>query len=356
MVATNALFSVANAWRATWPILIAILSFLVMIFIHEFGHFIFAKLLGVRVNEFAIGFGPKLFRKQGKETLYTVRALPFGGYNAMEGEDEDSDDPKAFCNKRPWRRFLIVAAGASFNILFCFILVSCMLLPQDRYPTTTVAAFADGAVSEQSGLQVEDTIYSVNGRRILTTTDLSYTFTNIPADGKVDMTVLRDGEKVHLSQVQFSTASQDGVNYVQVDFSIYGRKRTVLSWMEQSVKATLSYGRVVWWSLLDLITGKYGISQMSGPVGVTVAIGDMVKSGVLDYLNIIALISINLGIFNLLPVPALDGGRLFFILVEMIFRRPIPKKYEAIVHAAGFILLMLFMAFVTVKDIFGLFR
>ena len=286
----NLAFSFAAAWGYVWPILVAVLAFLIMIFIHEFGHFIAAKAMGVRVNEFSIGFGPTLLKKQGKETLYCIKLLPFGGYCAMEGEDESSDDPKGFCNKKPWRRFLITAAGAVFNILFGFVIMMIILAPQERYTTTTVAAFADGASSAQSGLAVGDQILSVGGRSVLTTTDLSYTFTNIPADGR----------------------------------------------------------------MVDLVNGKFGVSQVSGPVGVTVAIGNAAKLGWDAFLPIITLITVNLGVFNLLPIPALDGGRLFFILVEMIRRKPIPPKKEGLVHGIGFAVLMLFMALVTFKDIWGL--
>lgn len=346
--------SFAAAWGYVWPILVAILAFLIMIFIHEFGHFIAAKAMGVRVNEFSIGFGPTLLKKQGRETLYCIKLLPFGGYCAMEGEDETSDDPKGFCNKKPWRRFIITAAGAVFNILFGFLIMMIVLAPQERYTTTTVASFAEDASSAQSGLAVGDRILSVNGRSVLTTTDLSYTFTNIPDDGRMDMVVRRNGEKVELPEVTFATQNSDGINYVSVDFYVQGVDRTIFTFLSQSVKTTVSYGRMVWWSLIDLLTGKFGISQVSGPVGVTVAIGNAAKLGWDAFLPIITLITVNLGIFNLLPIPALDGGRLFFIMIEMIRRKPIPPKKEGLVHGIGFAVLMIFMALVTFKDIWGL--
>lgn len=350
----NVLLTIGTAWSYVWPILVAILSFLLMIFIHEFGHFIAAKAMGVRVNEFAIGFGPTLFKKQGKETLYSIRALPFGGYCAMEGEDETSEDPKAFCNKKPWRRFIIVAAGAIFNILLGFVIMMIVLAPASRYTSTVVDSFAENATSAQTGLQVGDKILSVNGRTVLTTTDLSYTFTNIPDDGKIDLVVRRDGEKIALNDVTFSTQSSDGISYISVDFYVQAVDKTPLTFLAQSVKSTVSYARIVWWSLIDLITGKYGISEVSGPVGVTVAIGNAAKLGLSSFLPIITLITVNLGVFNLLPLPALDGGRLLFILVEMIRRKPIPAKKEGLVHAIGFALLMAFMLVVTFKDIWGL--
>lgn len=326
--------------------------------IHEFGHFIFAKMLGVRVNEYSIGFGPALFSWQGKETKYSLRLVPFGGYCAMEGESEESTDSRAFCNKKAWRRFLIIIAGALFNILLGFLLVFFSLLPADRFGTTTVDIFRDDpgieVVSKDYGLREGDTILRVDGRRIYTTYDLSYAFSNVQ-NGTVSMMVERDGKKVDLDAVKFNTVEEDGISYIQVDFYIVGVKNTPMTLIAQSAKQTLSYARIVWFSLVDLITGKFGISQMSGPVGVTAAIGTAVRTGLDSLLPLLALITINLGIFNLLPIPALDGSRALFILIEMITRRPVPSKYENIIHAVGLILLLLLIALITVKDIISFF-
>ena len=336
-----------------WPYLAAIILFLLLIIIHEFGHFIAAKLLGVKVNEFAVGFGPKLFSKQGKETKYSFNLVPLGGYCAMEGEDEDSGDERAFCNKKPWRRFIIVAMGATFNLLLGLIIVAIVLAPQKRFNSTVVAEFKENAVSEQSGLQVNDKIIEVDGRKIFTTYDLSYAFTNVK-DGKVDMLVKRDGERVTLKDVTFDTEEENGISYLTVDFYVHGIEKTVGSYIKQTFDMSLSYCAVIWRSLIDLVSGKYGISAVSGPVGVTVAIGSAAKASLANLLPIMALITINLGIFNLLPIPALDGGRLLFILIEMIFRKPVPQKYEAMVHAIGFVILIGFMLLITAKDIWSL--
>lgn len=344
---------VADVWNNVWPYAVAVLLFLVLILIHEFGHFIAAKLLGVRVNEFAVGFGPKLFSKQGKETKYSFNLVPLGGYCAMEGEDENSDDEKAFCNKKPWKRFLIVVMGAVFNLLLGLIIVAVILAPSKSFSTTTVADFDENAKSRQSGLEVNDEIIAVDGRRIFTTYDLSYAFTNVP-DGKVDITVLRDGEKKLLKDVEFETEKVDDMSYLTVDFMIYGQKKTFVSYIKQTVKTSISYCAVIWRSLLDMLGGKYGISAISGPVGVTAAIGNIAKQNLLDVLPIMALITINLGLFNLLPIPALDGGRLIFILFEMIIGKPVPQKYESAVHGIGFVILLVFMILVAAKDIWSL--
>ena len=331
----------------------AILVFIILIIIHEFGHFIAAKTLGVRVNEFAVGFGPKLFSRQWGETKYSVNLVPLGGYCAMEGEDENSTDERAFCNKKAWRRFLIVIMGAVFNLILGIVLIACTLIPQDRFTTTVVAEFGENAVSSSYGLQVNDKIVEVNGRRIFTTYDLSYAFTNV-ADGKVDLTVERKGEKVLLKDVKFETKSENDITYLTVDFYVYGREKTFLSFIRETFNSMFSYCAVIWRSLIDLIAGKYGISAMSGPVGVTAAIGSVAKQSLKNLIPIMALITVNLGLFNLLPLPALDGGRLVFILFEMIFRRPVPQKYEAVVHTVGFIILIVFMLLITAKDIWSL--
>ena len=340
-------------WNNVWPYLVAILLFLTLIIIHEFGHFISAKLLGVRVNEFAVGFGPKIFSKQGKETKYSLNLIPLGGYCAMEGEDENSADEKAFCNKAAWRRFLIVVMGAVFNLILGLIIVAIILAPTKMFATTTIAEFSESAVSVQSGLKANDTILEVDGRRIFTTYDLSYAFTNVK-DGKVDIVVNRDGEKVSLKDVTFESETIEGIDFLTVDFKVYGEKKTFGSYIKNTVKTAISYTAVIWRSLIDLISGKYGISAVSGPVGVTVAIADAAKQSLQNILPLMAFISINLGIFNLLPIPALDGGRLMFILYEMIFRKPVPQKFESVVHTVGFVLLFGFMLLIVAKDIWGL--
>lgn len=338
---------------SVWPYLVAILLFLVMIFIHEFGHFIAAKLMGVRVNEFAIGFGPALFKRKGKETLYAVRALPFGGFCAMEGEDETSEDKRAFCNKPAWRRLIIIVAGAFMNLVLGFILVMLTLAPADRYITTTVHSFHETSLSAETGLEVGDKIVKIGNRSVYSVNDLSYCLSNVEGN-TLKMQVLRDGEKKDI-QIGIKTSESQGINYVDIDFYLDTEAKTFGTFFKQSFLRTVSYARVVWFSLIDLVTGKFGISAVSGPVGVTEAIGTAAKTGLRDLLPMIALITINLGIFNLLPIPALDGGRAFFILIELIIRRPVPKKFESFVHTAGLLILLLFMALVTVKDIWGFF-
>ena len=345
--------NIAEIWGGFWPYLVAILLFLILIVIHEFGHFIAAKLLGVKVNEFAVGFGPRLFGFKGKETKYSFNLIPLGGYCAMEGEDESSDDSRAYCNKPAWRRFLIVVMGAVFNLIFGLILVAIILAPGDLLGTTTIAKFDEGAITQQSGLRVGDEIVEIEGRTIFGLYDMNYAFTNVD-DGMLDMTVVRDGKEVELKNVKFKTAKADGITYLEWDFAVYGEEKNIGNYIKHTFTTTLSYCTIIWRSLIDLISGKYGISAMSGPVGVTVAIADAAKQSLLNLLPMMALITINLGIFNLLPIPALDGGRIMFILYEMIFRKKVPEKYESLVHAIGFIILILFMLLIAAKDIWTL--
>lgn len=332
------------------------LLFLVLIVIHEFGHFIAAKLFGVRVNEFAVGFGPTVFKKQGKETLYALRLVPFGGYCAMEGEDEESADERAFCNKSPFKRFVIVAAGAVFNIIFGLILMACIIAPQEQFVSTTVSSFYEEAVSNgEGGLMAGDKILKVNGRTVSTAYDLNYTFSNI-SGSTVEMTVERGGEKINLPAVPFKTEEAEGINYIQVDFYVEPIEKTVGTFISQTFRSTFSYVKIVLWSLFDLLTGKYGMSAVGGPVAVTQTLSQAAKMGLSSLLPMFCLITINLGVFNLLPVPALDGGRLLFILIEMIARKPVPRKYEGYVHAAGLVLLLGLIGVITINDIIRLFR
>lgn len=351
--------NVVSLFGKVWPILVAVLAFMIIIMIHEFGHFIFAKILGVKVNEYSIGFGPVLFKWHGKETKYSLRLVPFGGYCAMEGEDNTSDNPRGFCNKKPWRRLLIILAGAVFNIILGFIILVITLIPSNLLGTTQVADFVNNdkfsSVSNNYGLQKNDTIVNVNGRHIYSTIDLGYAFSGVE-NGSVDMVVLRDGKKVILNDVKFNTVEENGISFVVVDFMVYGKENNFINLITQSAKETFSYSRIVWFSLVDMVRGKYGISQVSGPVGVTAAISTAVSSGgIMNLLPIMALITINLGIFNLLPIPSLDGSRALFILIEMITRKAIPKKYEAIIHGVGIVLLLGFVAIITVKDIISFF-
>ena len=355
-------------------ILIAVLVFGVIFLVHELGHFAVARLMGVKVNEFAIGMGPVLARFGKKETQYSLRAFPIGGFCQMEGEDEDSDNPRAFGNKKVWRRILIVVAGAVKNLILGYILLvagyGIFTQPTAagqpaRYASTTIAELPESSPAYQSGLRAGDTFLKANGKRIVTEFDLS-SIMQSDEDGKLDLVVRRDGKKVELKQVAF-TIKEDkdtGARYLVYDFKVYGVNKTVVSTLAQAGKMEYSIGVMIWRSLGDIVTGKYGLNDLSGPVGVVDAIGETaiqvdnsgnMSANIEGLLLLAAMITVNVGIFNLLPLPALDGGRLLFLVIEGITRRKVPAKYEGIVHLVGMLLLFALMIVVTFSDIFRIF-
>ena len=337
-------------------ILIAILVFGCLIFIHELGHFIFAKAFGVTITEFSLGMGPKLVSKKGKDGVeYSLRALPIGGFVAMVGEEEDSDDPNAFNKKPAWQRFIIVVAGAVMNLLLGIIIMVILTLCTKTFGGTTVAGFKDGSISDKSGLQVKDEIVEINGYNVHTANDLSY---EIMRNGyePVDVTVIRNGKEITIADVEFPQISSQGVAFGYMDFKVYAEEKGFGVVCKNAFFSCTSTVKMIWDSLFDLLSGRYGIEAVSGPVGVTGAITDAAKTSAYSLFYMVVVISMNLGIFNLLPIPALDGGTLLFTLIEMIFRKPIPKNVENALKLAGFALLMLLVIFVTFKDIFGLFN
>ena len=334
-----------------WSIVLTLVIFLIIIFIHELGHFAVAKLSGVKVNEFALGMGPAVFKRQMGETLYSVRAFPIGGFCSMEGEDDGSADPRAFCNARLWKRMLIVLAGAAMNLLLGLVIVMGITAASDVITSNTVASFYDNASSEATGLQAGDTILEINSRSILVENDIAYELLR-DADGVVDMVVRRDGEKVALSGVTFTMIDgEDGSRSLSVDFKVVGIEPTFGNVLSYSFRKTVSIARLVWISLLDLVTGHASINDLAGPIGMTQVVGQAAKVGTSSLLLLAAFISVNVGIFNLLPIPALDGGRFFFLLVEAIRRKRIKPEYEAYVHLAGFAVLILLMVVVAFHDV-----
>jgi len=334
-------------------ILITILVFGVIIMIHELGHFVAAKLFGVKVNEFSLGMGPALFKFTKGETSYGLRLLPIGGFVSMEGENEGSADDRAFCNKPAWQRFIILAAGAFMNLILGFVLVGILVGQMQLIGTTTIANFYPEAASSQ-WLQPNDTIVGVNGYRINGYNDAIFQMVR-DQDGVIDFEVVREGEKLLLKDVAFETTElSDGMTSMVLDFQFYGQEKSLFRSLDYTFDWTVSIAKQVWYSLGDILTGQYGLNQLSGPVGTSSAIGEAASAGLESLLMLVAFITINVGVFNLLPVPALDGGRLLFVLIEVIIRRPIPQKYESIIHAAGFIMLMGLVVAITFNDIFKL--
>ncbi|MEE1218955.1 MAG: RIP metalloprotease RseP [Ruminococcus sp.] len=442
-------------------IIIGVLLFELIIFSHEFGHFITAKLSGVKVNEFALGMGPKLFGFKKGETQYCFRLFPVGGFCAMEGEDEDSDEPRAFNNAKVWKRMIIVVAGAVMNILLGILLMFIFVVQINSFSTTTIDEFVPDSYSANSGLEAGDTIVDINGYSVWNSRDLSFglatlecqsfdgksvvvykqdcaintrkAYASIINDNKItdeklinklydalidgcnkinkatdksqaksymdtackdmysiagiidydlpeiiekderkrfagDVTVIRDGKEVLLEDVQFYTyyadenAQKEDKPSVAFDFYVFAKEKTVGTVLSETFSQTASVGKMVWTSLTWILQGKFSFNDLSGPVGIATAVTHVASQGLetsfIDAVNnilfVMILITINLGMFNMLPFPALDGGRFVFLLIEGIFRKPIPRKYERIVNTAGLILLLGFMAVVSVKDVWQL--
>lgn len=435
-------------------ILIGVLFFELIIFSHEFGHFITAKLSGVKVNEFALGMGPKIFGFKKGETQYTFRLLPIGGFCAMEGEDEDSSEPRAFNNAKIWKRMIIIIAGAVMNILLGFVLMFAFTVQQDSYVSTTVEGFYSLAYSASS-LEHNDEIIEINGYSIWNSRDLQFAISTMPCvkvDGRTlgiykqdcekaalnvcdtlvtennpnkeqseklgeiyynarsaigkakskdeaykalenacneayavinikdyeipkiteqktrqryvsDVTVKRDGKVVELKDVQFYTI-ENGKDKptISIDFALNSIDKTFSSVITQTFTETCSMAKTVWTSLVWLVQGKFSFNDLSGPVGIATVVTNVASQGlqsgfgdaVNNILFVMILITVNLGIVNMLPFPALDGGRFVFLLIEGIFKKPIPRKVEQIVNTAGLVLLMLFMLIISIKDIWQL--
>lgn len=439
--------------------IIAVLVFELIIVFHEGGHFLTAKRSGVQVNEFSIGMGPKLFGFKRGETEYSLRLLPIGGYCAMEAEDEESDNPRAFTNAKVWKRMIIIVAGAFMNMVLGFIIMFVLVVQSASFVSTTVEAFPQQSFSANSGLQTGDKIVKANNYSILTSQDLSFAiattkckelsghslevykedccielvtaYTELfdkngksdyskkkldkvieiitegcekvhPATSKneaktvldeyytkvqnylgnkkftlpeikerktrqryvTDFEVIRDGKTIVLKDVQLFTylPEKDADPAVSIDFYLGTVDKNIGTVLSETGARTISLVRMVWASLVGLVSGQFSFADMSGPVGVASAVTQVasqgLETGFLDAFNnilyIMALITVNLGVFNMLPFPALDGGRFLFLLIEAIFHRPIPRKVESVVNAAGLVILLLFMAVVTLKDIWQL--
>lgn len=348
-------------------ILIAILIFGVLIAVHEFGHFLAAKACGVRVNEFSIGMGPQLFHKTKGDTEYSLRLLPIGGYCAMEGEDEDSDDDRALGRQVWWKKFIIFVAGAFMNFLTGLIIVICLYAGAQAFYTTEIVELnPDFPQQGEDGLMPGDMIYAINGERIYLKSDVSLIM-GLGDTGTIDMTVLRDGKKLDRTLTRQVYTDENGQEYEAYGFTYGGIvEATPLLRLQYSWYQTMDYVRIVRLSLQMLLSGAAGVNDLSGPVGIVSTITDVGEqsdstlAAVENIAYFAALIAVNLAVMNLLPLPALDGGKIFFLVVNAVcmltIRKKIPEKFENYVHLAGFALLMLLMVVITFQDVWKLFK
>ena len=372
-------------------LLAAVFVFSAVIAIHEFGHFAVAKLCGVQVNEFSIGMGPVLLKKMHHGTQYSLRALPVGGFVALEGEESPESqqaegEERSDLEERPlsqrsgadsspnggalngeevpqptgkplneapvWQRALIMAAGACMNFLLGFVVMAILLAAQNEPITSRVIyAVEDGALCGQTGLEAGDKVLAVNGRRCFVANDMLYELMRTE-DYSASFTVLRDGKKVELPRVQFDTwQDEDGETHMSLGFTVYGIRKTPVNVIKEAWNSVLYYGRIIFTSLMDLLRGRESINDLSGPVGIVTAIGQAASYGWQDLLELLALITVNVGIFNLLPFPALDGGKVVFLLIEGVTGHAVPEKIQSGLTLAAFALLFALMIFATYNDI-----
>lgn len=333
-------------------VILAILAFGFLITVHELGHFCAAKAAGVRVLEFWIGMGPALLHRKFGETEFKLCLLPFGGACVMDGEDDETAAPGTLAGAPIGWRALILAAGALMNFLVGFLIVLALVLPMDSISVPVIESFADGFPSRGENMLMEgDCLVRIDGYRILLASDVS-TALSRGKDDRYDIVIQRDGQMRTLTDVPLAPANYDGVTRYGLNFGV--KEIGFTGKLQNAFYRSIDYARLVWISLGDLVTGKVGLNQMSGPVGVTDVLVQTAQTSMESFFLLIAFISINLGVMNLLPLPALDGGRLLFVLIELIARRPVPRKYEGYIHFGGFAVLMLFMLYITCQDILRL--
>ena len=349
-------------------ILVAILIFGVLIAVHELGHFLAAKACGVTVNEFSIGMGPALWKKQKGETLYALRAIPCGGFCAMEGEDEDSDNPHALYRQGFWVKLVIFAAGAFMNFVTGLVILLILYSGAKAFYDPTITAFAGGSPLEaENGLQVGDTLLSIDGERVYMYSDVGLLL-GLNQDGTFDLVVRRNGEKVTLTDFPMEKAEyldQNGQPYTGYGLLFGVKEATVGDRLANSWNNALDFVRLVRLSLKMLVTGQAGLRDLSGPVGIVSTMTEVgqssanVAAAIENIAYLAALIAVNLAVMNLLPLPALDGGKIFFMVVNAIsmalIKKQIPLKYEDHIHFAGLVLLLALMALVTFSDVWKLF-
>ena len=331
-------------------IIMAILGFSLLIIVHELGHFIMAKVNGIKVEEFSIGMGPEVFSKKGKETQYSLRLFPIGGYVKMLGEEEDVEDERSFSSKSPLRRITVILAGATMNIIFAIIAFS-IIISNRGYTETTISKLEPDTPAIESGLQVGDKILTIDGARVFTTTDVSMGIQLSKGDS-VDLVVDRNGEKENIT-VTPRLIEQDGTQMYQIGFHYTPVENpTILESIRESFNETISLVTQTFKSLKMMVTGNINFkTDVGGPVTIIKMSGQAAKNGLMTLTYFLGFISINLAVFNLLPFPALDGGWTVILLIELITRRKVPDKIVGAVNYIGFMILIGFMIVVTLKDI-----
>ena len=345
-------------------VVFAILLFSFLIFIHEMGHFVAAKLSGVQVNEFAMFMGPAIVKWQRGETQYSIRCIPFGGYCAMEGEDEDTENPRSFQKAAWWKRLIILVAGSAMNFIAGIILMAIVVSPAKKITEPVIAeAMPQCTIVREEGLQVGDRFLKVDDNRIYVASDVSMLLSLNPGETH-DLVVERDGEKIVLDDYRMETCEVDGQRMYGITFT--QQEATFGNKLKFTWNNSINTVRNVWLSLKMLVTGQAGLKDMTGPVGIVQIISDTAEASetkldaLMNTLYFGAFIAINLAVMNMLPIPAVDGGRVFGLLIttgiEAVTKKKINPKYEGYIHGAGMILLLGLMAVIMFKDIIFIFK
>lgn len=348
-------------------IIIAILMFGVLIAVHEWGHFIAARRMGVQVNEFSIGMGPVIFKRQGEETLYSLRAFPIGGFCAMEGEDEDTENPRSFLKKPVWRKLVILIAGPFMNLVVGFLIVLVLAMMSPVLTSPQIESLEPQMNTTGEGqLLPGDRFLSIDGRKVTTVSDV-HTYFALAEATEMDIVVERDGEQVQLydfTLIPYSYVDESGAESSRYGINFIKLPVTAALILKQSLETTGFYARSVWLGLQMIVSGDAGVSDLAGPVGIVSLIGEVgtsaqsISRGLQTVCSIIALVSVNLAIMNLLPIPALDGGRILLILVSAAYhgitKRKLNPKIELYLNGACMALLMLLMVLVTFQDVWRL--
>jgi regulator of sigma E protease len=316
----------------------------IMVLVHELGHFVTAKLNGMHVYQFTIGLGPKIFKYKGKETIYAICLLPVGGMVDLREDENDLTNERSFASKKPYQRLMVILAGAIMNFILAYVFIVSIFLTEPL-PTTTVGSLAENMPAVEAGIEEGDTIISINGEEIDYWNDVTK---NIAYSDETTFNVIvdRNGE-----EISYQLFGQESEGFIKIGVGPTFEKNPKLAF-SYGLRDFLDKSTMIFDGFIQLITGKISPDQVSGPVGIFKQVGEVAKTN--NFKNLMyftALLSINLGIFNLLPIPFLDGGRAMFIIFEIIFRKPINKDKEAYVHFAGMIALVLLMVVLVFKDL-----
>ena len=322
----------------------AIFVFLLVILLHELGHFTVAKLVGIKVNEFSIGMGPKLFQKRKGETEYTLRVLPIGGYVKMEGEDEDSNDPRAFGSVSALSRIAVVAAGAIMNFVLAIVVLSIVSFSMGE-PTNTIGEIIPDTPAQYGGIMAGDKLISVNNIQVNTWEELSDAIGNSSGNEELEIRIIRDNEEQTL---YLQPTVEDGKVMIGI-IPMY--EKSFIAGIKGGFQMTASFIGLMFDFIKMIFTGGVSINDLSGPVGVINEIGNAARMGMMNLLILLGFISVNLGFFNLLPIPALDGSRLVFLFIELLRGKPVNPEKENLIHFVGLIFLLGLMLVVTYKDL-----